>query len=232
MKKILLLLFIQPFWTLGQTATENYVKTTTYKGEGATLPQIQISYFDGLGRPIQQVAVGQSATGKNIVTPIEYDAFGRQVKDYLPYSSGTNSLEFIPNPVSDLIRFYQTDDYENPDNPYSEKRLEASPLNRVLEQAAPGNDWSLDNPDKHTIRFDYQTNTVVDSVKQFSVTSNWNLYKGLYDIPTVLTPTNYNEFQLYKTITYDENTVANPTEGNGATVEFKNKEGKVVLKRT
>jgi RHS repeat-associated protein len=232
MKKIIYLLLFIPLLGLGQTTTENYVKTTTYKGEGATLPLVQISYFDGLGRPMQQVAVGQSATGKNIVTPIEYDNFGRQVKDYLPYSSGTNSLEFIPNPVSDLIRFYQTDAYGNTDNPYSEKRLEASPLNRVFEQAAPGNDWNIDNPEKHTIRFDYQTNTVVDSVKQFSVTSNWNLYKGLYDIPTALTPTNYNEFQLYKTITYDENTVANPTEGNGATVEFKNKEGKVVLKRT
>ena len=166
MKKILLLLFILPFWTLGQTATENYVKTTTYKGAGATLPQVQISYFDGLGRAIQQVAVGQSATGKNIVTPIEYDAFGRQVKDYMPYSSGVNDLEIVSNPITDLINFYQTDAYQNTLNPYSEKRLEASPLNRVLEQAAPGNDWNLRNPDKHTIRFDYQTNTDADAVKR------------------------------------------------------------------
>ncbi len=218
-----------PFWALGQTTTENYVKTTIYKGLGATLPQVQISYFDGLGRPIQQVAVRQSATGKNIVTPIEYDAFGRQVKDYLPYSSGTNSLEFISNPIPDLIRFYQTNFDVNILNPYSEKLLEASPLSRVLEQAAPGNDWSLTNPEKHTIRLDYQTNTVADSVKLFRVTSNWDVAKGLYDIPTALTPANYNEFQLYKTITKDENWVsglANTTE------EFKDKEGRVVLKRT
>lgn len=229
MKKILLLLLILPFWTLGQTATENYIKTTTYKGAGATLPQVQVSYFDGLGRPIQQVAVGQSATGKNIVTPIEYDAFGRQVKEYMPYSSGVSDLEIVSNPITDLINFYQTDAYQNTLNPYSEKRLEASPLNRVLEQAAPGNDWSLGNYEKHTIRFDYQTNTVIDSVKRFTVTSNWEQEKGLYDIPKSLTPINYEPSQLYKTITKDENWVsglANTTE------EFKDKEGRVVLKRT
>ena len=132
MKKILLLLLVLPFWALGQTATENYIKTTTYKGAGATLPQVQVSYFDGLGRAIQQVAVGQSATGKNIVTPIEYDAFGRQVKDYMPYSSGVSDLEIVSNPITDLINFYQTDTYQNTLNPYSEKRLEASPLNLSL----------------------------------------------------------------------------------------------------
>jgi hypothetical protein len=229
MKKILLLLLILPFWALGQTATENYIKTTTYKGAGATLPQVQVSYFDGLGRAIQQVAVGQSATGKNIVTPIEYDAFGRQVKDYMPYSSGVSDLEIVSSPITDLINFYQTDAYQNTLNPYSEKRLEASPLNRVLEQAAPGNDWSLGNNEKHTIRFDYQTNTVIDSVKRFTVTSNWDEVKGLYDIPRSLTPINYESSQLYKTITKDENWVsglANTTE------EFKDKEGRVVLKRT
>ena len=229
MKKILLLVLILPLWALGQTATENYIKTTTYKGAGATLPKVQISYFDGLGRAIQQVAVGQSATGKNIVTPIEYDAFGRQVKEYMPYSSGVNDLEIVSNPITDLINFYQTDAYQNTLNPYSEKRLEASPLNRVLEQAAPGNDWSLGNHEKHTIRFDYQTNTVVDSVKRFTVTSNWDEEKVLYDIPRSLTPINYEPSQLYKTITKDENWVsglANTTE------EFKDKEGRVVLKRT
>ena len=229
MKKTIYLLLFLPILGLGQTTTENFIKTTTYKGAGATLPQVQISYFDGLGRPIQQVAVGQSATGKNIVTPIVYDAFGRQVKDYLPYSSGTNSMNIISQPIPNLISFYQTDAYQNTLNPYSEKRLEASPLGRVLEQAAPGNDWSLTNSDKHTIKFEFQTNTTADAVKRFTVTSTWDASKGLYDIPTGLAPANYTQFQLYKTITKDENWVsglANTTE------EFKDKEGRVVLKRT
>ena len=229
MKKIIHLLLFMPLLGLGQTSTENYIKTSTYKGERATLPQVQISYIDGLGRSMQQVVVGQSNTGKNIVTPIAYDDFGRQVIDYLPYSSGTTDLAFIRNPIPNLITFYQTDVYGNTLNPYSEKLLEASPLNRVLEQAAPGNDWSLTNPIKHTIRFDYQTNTTADAVKLFRTNTLWDPATGLYDIPTTLTPTNYEQFQLYKTITKDENWVsglANTTE------EFKDKEGRVVLKRT
>jgi hypothetical protein len=208
MKKIIYLLLFLPLFGLGQTTIENYVKTTTYNGLGATLPQVQISYIDGLGRPMQQVVVGQSATGNNIVTPIAYDDFGRQVIDYLPYSSGTNSMDIISSPIPDLITFYQTNFDANLLNPYSEKRLESSPLNRVLEQAAPGNDWSLTNTIKHTIRFDYQTNTTVDAVKLFKVTSNWDPAKELYDIPTSLTPLNYDPFQLYKTITKDENWVS------------------------
>jgi RHS repeat-associated protein len=227
MKKILLFLFILPLLALGQT--QNYVKTTTYKGEGATLPQVQVSYFDGLGRPMQQVAVGQSATGKNIVTPIEYDAFGRQVKDYLPYSSGTTDLAFISNPIPDLIRFYQTNAYGNTDNPYSEKMLEASPLNRVLEQAAPGNDWSLTNPEKHTIRFNYQTNNS-NEVKLFKATADGANYNTLgYYNPLLTDNGYYDPNQLYKTITYDENT---PNLVTGGLEEFKDKEGRVVLKRT
>ncbi|MBS7256802.1 3-coathanger stack domain-containing protein, partial [Flavobacterium branchiicola] len=42
----------------------------------------------------------------------------------------------------------------------------------------------------------------------------------------------YNANELYKTVTYDENSVAPLSEANGATIEFKNKEGQVVLKRT
>ena len=230
MKKIFYLLLFLPLLGLAQSTTENYVKTTTYKGVGATLPQVQISYFDGLGRPIQQVAVGQSGTGKNIVTPIEYDNYGRQVKDYLPYSSGTNSLEFISRPIPDLITFYQTDAYGNTQNPYSEKRLEASPLNRVLEQAAPGNDWSLTNPEKHTIRFDYQTNTTGELVVKFNIHSNWDAAKGLYDvIQNDLTPQIYIGSKLYKTTTKDENWVSG---FDNTTEEFKDKEGRVILKRT
>ena len=77
MKKLAYLLIVFPILVFGQTQTENYIKTTTYKVSTITTPNptavqkvVNVSYFDGLGRPIQQVAYGQSATGKDIVTPI------------------------------------------------------------------------------------------------------------------------------------------------------------------
>ena len=64
MKKIIYLLTLIPFLALGQSPDQNWVKTITYKQPTATpianpdvsVANVQVSYFDGLGRPIQQVA--------------------------------------------------------------------------------------------------------------------------------------------------------------------------------
>ncbi|WP_415711186.1 DUF6443 domain-containing protein, partial [Flavobacterium branchiophilum] len=150
-----------------QTQSQNYIKTTTYKVPTTLVPAPtaaqkveNITYFDGLGRPIQQIAGQQSNSGKDIITHIEYDAFGRQTKEYLPYASGQNNLEYLDgNTVkTNLITQYQN--WYGDQNPYSEKQLEASPLNRVMQQAAPGNEWALNG--NKTIKFDYQTNTATE----------------------------------------------------------------------
>jgi hypothetical protein len=227
MKKTLYALLLLPIVSLAQTTTENFIKTTTYKGAGATLPVSQVTYFDGLGRPIQQIANAQSSTGKDIVTHIEYDAFGRQAKEFLPFANTTPSLNYNPNAGTEVGAFYNTVAYENTLNPYSEKVFEPSPLNRVLEQAAPGAAWGISSPVKHTIRLDYQTNTTTE-VKYHKATATWDASAGLYAISIVQT-TNYAVNQLYKTITKDENWTAG---SNNTTEEFKNKEGQVVLKRS
>ncbi|MCD0464144.1 DUF6443 domain-containing protein [Flavobacterium sp. ENC] len=234
--KLLLVLF--PVMVIGQTNTQNYIKTVTYKT--AVTQKIitptpaqasqNVTYFDGLGRPVQQIAVQQSNSGNDIVTPIEYDGFGRQVKEYLPFASSQTTSAYI-NPttlVSDLVAQYKTNYGTINANPCSEKQLEASPLNRVLKQAAPGNDWSLGLG--HEIKMDYQTN-VDNEVRLFTANAAWDPAIGLYAISFSNTGT-YAAGQLYKTVTYDENTAAPLSELNGSTVEFKNKEGQVVLKRT
>nr|WP_291149109.1 RHS repeat-associated core domain-containing protein [Flavobacterium sp. UBA7680] len=80
---------------------------------------------------------------------------------------------------------------------------------------------------------DYQTN-IANDVKLFTVTTTWNSTSGLYDTALGNAAANvfYTAAQLIKTVTYDENTTASPVETAGSTVEFKDKEGKVVLKRT
>ncbi len=107
-------------------------------------------------------------------------------------------------------------------NPYSKKRMEASPLSRVLEQAAPGKDWSMGAG--HTILFDYQTNTS-DEVLQFDVD-----FSGA-DPLFVVADTYYPTGKLYKTITKDENW--NSSHGKDRTTEeFKDKLSRIILKRT
>jgi len=236
MKKIVSLLVLVPMMVVAQTQTENYIKNKTYKVATTTsiaTPTINqanqnITYFDGLGRPAQQVSHQQSGSGKDIVTAIEYDVFGRQEKEYLPYAPTTTaSLNYKPNALTDVGTFYNTPTYENTLNPYNQKEFEKSPLSQVLKQAAPGNDWAMGSG--HEIKLNYQTNTA-NEVKLYKVTTLWNSGSGLYDISLSDTG-NYAVNQLYKTRTFDENTAQTTYESAGLTEEFKNKEGQVVLQR-
>ena len=218
---------------------KNYIITRTYKQASTTSiasptptqAKVGITYYDGLGRPIQQITNQQSDTGKDIVTHIEYDAFGRQTREYLPFVGSNKNMAFDSSAQNNTLSFYNISKYENTANPFSEKNLESSPLSRVLKQAAPGADWAMGQG--HEIKMDYQTN-VASEVKLFTATATWNSTTGVYDtaLNNTAGTTFYDANQLYKNVTFDENTSATPTETAGSTVEFKNKTGQVVLKRT
>ncbi|MGB6093773.1 MAG: DUF6443 domain-containing protein [Moheibacter sp.] len=196
----------------GQSSGENYIKSTEYLNETANpnAAIISVQYFDGLGRPEQSVSVKATPDGKDIVTKIEYDGFGRQTIDYLPVPVSQSNGEFI-NPDNITGNYYMQTYTQNVW--YSEKTIENSPLNRVLAQAAPGDSWAKGAG--HEIEFRYLTNTFSDFVKIFKVNT---AYTGFTDNGY------YEEAQLYKTVTVDEN-------GHGI-FEFKDKQGRVILKRS
>ncbi|ABQ05691.1 DUF6443 domain-containing protein [Flavobacterium johnsoniae] len=215
---------------------QNYIITKTYKQPltaivdfpAADQAQSSITYFDGLGRPIQQISNKQSSSGSDIITHIDYDDIGRQIQEYLPYKSQGTTMAYEESAKDNTITFYSNDAYENTTNPFSQKMLESSPLNRVLKQAAPGASWAMDSG--HEIKLRYDTNTDGE-VKLYKANTSWNADSGLYEI-SFQDSGSYVKNELYKNITYDENTGSSPVESSGSTVEFKNKEGQVVLKRT
>ena len=100
-------------------------------------------YADGLGRPSQQVHRRNSPNQKDVVVPIVYDADDRQVKDYLPYEAGNSNGYFQDNAVVNQASFYLMPPAKTAGTqyPFAVKVFEPSPLNRVLEQGAPGTDW-------------------------------------------------------------------------------------------
>ncbi|CAL2090442.1 exported protein of unknown function [Tenacibaculum sp. 190524A02b] len=240
-----------------QTQTENYVVSKTYKkgrtsvvaGNNKEDVSTTIQYIDGLGRAKQSVnlqAGGGLISPKDIVTHFEYDNFGRQTKEYLPYASATNT-EIRTGDVANTINTYYKTKYANdfagvsiPNvNAYSEKVLENSPLNRVFEQTAPGKDWKKGSSysakgytnNSHSIKFEYATNHNTE-VRNYYVTTSFanNTYT-----PTLKVRASNSGFykagKLTKTVTKDENWLA--SDGNNHTTqEFKNKRGQVVLKRT
>lgn len=236
-------IFLLSAWAAAQEL--NYIKTTTYKVEtsapiadpSAAQAAQDITYFDGLGRIIQQRAHKQSGTGKDIVTHIEYDAQGRQNKDYLPYVSQSASLLYDANALADLTSFYSSPtlartgnpDFESTGNPYSETQFETSPLSRVLRQAAPGLDWKLpaspSDPD-HTIRTEYLSNTATDNVRLYKVTAG--AFSGGYFPATLAQQGFYPAGALYKSVIRDENW----TSGNEHTIQqFRNKQGQLLLEK-
>ncbi|AZB11733.1 RHS repeat-associated core domain-containing protein [Chryseobacterium sp. G0162] len=196
---------------------ENYIYSRTYLEEktqsdaGAKQTQT-VQYFDGLGRPKQVVNVKASPLGKDVVTHIEYDQFGRQVKDYLPVpQSGTLNGGIIPNPLSNA-----SNSPYGSEKIYSEKILENSPLNRLQQQIQVGNDWST-----KPVKFGYETN-IGNEVYQHITTTTWEngaTKSGISLSPAVL----YAPGTLYKNTVTDED--GNPT------VEFKNGKGQTLLVR-
>ncbi len=213
----------------GQTSAQNYVKSETVLVPGKTSDanvdaltytskRTHTEYFDGLGRPSQTNDYKASGDGsKDVITSIGYDSSGRQNKSYLPFASAQNMGYHID--VTALANFsvYGTvdDDYA-----FSQTEFEPSPLNRVSRQAAPGSTWHLTS-DKE-VKYEYGTNAT-DVVRKYLINSS-----GLLDISTAATVYAINT--LYKTTTWNENNAQSGS--TSRTVEFKDKQGQVVLKRS
>jgi RHS repeat-associated protein len=227
---------------LNLSSDHNYIVTLTprdtFKNANELLLQdickvnASIQYFDGLGRPMQTVQVKGSANAdKDIVVPIAYDQFGRENKKYLPYASTSNNGSYKTNPLTSQQSYYQsppTGVVQTP-NPYAETIFEASPLNRVLEQGAPGAAWQpvANSQTGHTQKMVYSSNAA-NEVRLY------NAEAVSQSINRTLTGTGYYGVnQLYKTISKDENWSPSQSFPQAGTVEeYKDKEGRVVLKRT
>ena len=215
--------------------TKNYIVTKMFRKEmtsSASASKIsdvteQIQYFDGLGRPEQVVIRHASPEGHDLVQHIEYDDLGRQQKQYLPYVQNFNLGEFITDPVPKIDAFYlQGGNLATTNTYYQESVFDNSPLNRVLEQSAPGDVWKIGTTldaegrsNGKTTKSVLRTNTL-NEVRLWSIsTSNLPVSSAYYGIN-----------QLMVSIIKDENWVSGDGDLN-TVAEFKDKLGRVVLKQ-
>jgi RHS repeat-associated protein len=184
-----LLIILGHFKSFSQSVNQNYVVSTIPRIKGliddAALKtaitdkvkvQISIDYADGLGRSLQSVQWRASPLGNDIVLPKVYDSFGREEKKYLPYApTGTAG-----NYRSDAITSAQASFYNAPTTgvvqiptatqvAYAETKFEASPLNRPVEQGAPGLSWKIGGG--HTVTQSYLVNTATDAIKLWVVST-------------------------------------------------------------
>ncbi len=120
-------------------------------------------FYDGLGRPVQTVVLQASPSGKDMIMPQAYDAFGRESTTYLPYADETNgwykfdALGTVSTQATTAnyrtgrqYNFYQdTDGVAHDTAPYAETRFEISPLNRPFKVGSAGTTWQ---PNTTTLR--------------------------------------------------------------------------------
>ncbi len=204
----------------------NYVRSFTPREQYNQPSQVTLSqsvgnvsvsteYLDGLGRPIQTVVRGGSGSAsQDLVQPAEYDQFGRQVKQYLPYAASGASGAYRPNGVQNQYDFYTAppSNVAGSGYAYAETKFEPSPLNRPVEQAAPGENWRLGSG--HEVETKYLVNAAGE-VRQWTA--------GNLTSTSLSTAKNYDAGTLYKTVVTDEN--------GHTTTEFRDKLDQVVLKR-
>lgn len=213
------------------------VKTTNINGLNNADKIESITYFDGLGRARQSIGIRAGGNSEDIITHIAYDEFGRQVKEYLPYSSSTAIGTYRTDALDATLTYYDASVYEAdfPEmsaadiNPYSEKAFDNSPLNRVEQQAAPGKDWKLGNG--HEVEMNYLTNGT-NEVRYYYVTLTKAVSNGVVTYnPTLQLSGYYGVHQLHKTVTKDENHNGSSSKDHSVE-EFTNKQGQLILKRT
>ncbi len=191
--------------------------------------KLTTQYVDGLGRPLQTVVRAGSLTSSNqklsdMISAKVYDDYGREAKTYLPFpyfvEGGSPSAVpggFIHNPFNIQAEFYNEQYIGSPvfgqgeTYYYSQTNFENSPLSRPVKQMPPGNSWVGNQIGvQHLYQFNDQ---LADDVKIFKCNGWLNLiYAG-----------NYTTGALQKLIMLDE-------DGN-ATIEYKDKSDRVVLKK-
>ena len=186
--------------------------TVTADGLTATTDVHQSTeYFDGLGRPIQEVAMQASPLQHDMVDMSVYDDLGREATHYLPYTSALIDGNYKINPTVEQTSF-NTAQFPGEQYYYGSTAFEASPLNRTSAVYAAGLNWQGAS---RGVADQYSVNATSDSVQDWVIASapeSLPVSTGLYAVGA-----------LYKNITTDE-------QGHQV-VQYSDLQGHILLKK-
>lgn len=179
-------------------------------------PKLQTTtYLDGLGRGVQKVS-RETATPANpnnlwgdMVQFSQYDAYGRQPLNYLPYTTTSQSGKYKNAPATEQPQYYNAN--YNESFAYTTITFDNSPLKQVTNIKQAGISWNASAGQSAV----YDVNSAADDVRIFAVDyiqGNVPVYKGVYA-----------EKSLYKFTSSDEN--------GKIVVEYFSKEGRLILRK-
>lgn len=184
------------------TANPVYIQTQTYYTSSNAVNDN--AYYDGLGRPVQQVSVGAAPSGNDIIATTAYDNKGREFKQLLPFSYN-NDGAFAHNAA------YKSNTFNDDNFASSVTTFDNSPLDRAVRSYKPGEMYQGDDT-QHYVEYNYTLN-VADEVQYIWVNSAGD----------ILVSGNYAAESLYKNTITDE-------DGTQVTI-FTDAEGKTILER-
>lgn len=110
----------------------------------------KIEYKDGLNRTEIVVLKNASTQKKDIVSFKRYDQLSRVKKEYLPFTQYNFNPDY--NDFENLQANFHGSAYA-----FTEKKFDQSIDSRILAQSAPGETWSLNNPNH--LKFRLSTNS-------------------------------------------------------------------------
>lgn len=184
------------------TANPVYIQTQTYYTSSNAVNDN--AYYDGLGRPVQQVSVGAAPSGNDIIATTAYDNKGREFKQLLPFSYD-NDGAFAHNAA------YKSNTFNGDNFASSVTTFDNSPLDRAVRSYKPGEMYQGDDT-QHYVEYNYTLN-VADEVKRILVNSAGD----------ILISGNYAAESFYKNTVTDEDGIQITT--------FTDAEGKTILER-
>lgn len=246
-------MIISCFGLLAQspTNTKNYVVTKSYTAKMEALApnyletdsrkvDISIMYMDGMGRPLQDIAVQASPSGKDIVQYHEYDNMSREARQYLPFSYTTatsNNGAFLGNAggftlvngkavaTGELANFYNSgiSGVVKDTRPFSTTIFEASPTSRETSVFPVGE--AFDSPKIITpnIRFNTATTDKIYNIVYSGSPLINRSTTGIQDLTKFTVNTFFADNTLYVSTIKD----ADAREG----LQFTDMEGRLICKR-
>ncbi len=185
----------------------------------------QTRYFDGLGRPLQEVSKRAHADGNDIVSHHFYDATGRESIQYLPFARQAHNSQgnYDNTPKLRIENFYPLSQGEQP---YSVTEYDQSPLNRPKKVMAPGKAWVGSG---RGVLMDYNPNTdpkhIVPGANpvHYIIKGAYPKYRYNTGFHSVVYDGNYAEGELFITRVRDED--------DHLKEEIKDKSGRLLMSR-
>ena len=189
---------------------QNYIARHTFTSKNGRSWYTDVTYYNGIGLPVQEIQLKGSVEGNNFVKPISYDSMMRADSiDHLPFVSVLANGAFIPNYVEKQRAHYASEDAA----PYCS--VEYDKRGRPMTWQRPGEIYRQDNKKVHT---NYRINNGTENVLRLSyVDSTSSTY------PEIIADGVFPANKLFVTTTINED--------NDTSYVFKDVFDKTILSR-